>query len=194
VSLNSLSDTEMIERVQSRYIRAKQQIEALQVELMQVAETDTYWQSLQEARPTLQKIINQWQDVPRNERRSLFEAFAKYINVTRTGRFSKRIEIYWRDGSITNCDVQRGSRGSFWTSEDIDKLRDLIETDVDQIHILRTFPQYTWRQLQQRYAYHFNGNRWLKSYAGEVKYTRHKKWSDTDEYSAQLTTDRVLSD
>lgn len=193
-SLSTLSDTEMIERIQSRYIQAKQQSEALQVELVQVAETDTYWQSLQEARPALQKIVNQWQDVPRNERRSLFEAFAKYINVTRTGRFSKRIEIYWRDGSITKRDVQQGSRGSFWTQEDLNKLGDLIESNVDQIDILRTFPQYTWRQLQQRYAYHFNNNKWLKTYTGAVKYTRHKKWSDTEECSAQPKEDRVLSD
>ena len=48
-SLSTLSDTEMIERIQSRYIRAKQQAEALQVELMQVAETDSYWRSLKDA-------------------------------------------------------------------------------------------------------------------------------------------------
>ena len=142
----------------------------------------------------MQKIVNHWQDVPRSERRSLFEAFAKYINVTRTGRFNKCVEIYWRDGSITKRDVQRGSRGSFWTQEDINKLRDLIESNENQIDILRTFPQYTWRQLQQRYAYHFNNNRWVKSYAGEVKYTRHKKWSDTDEHAAQLIKSRVQSD
>lgn len=193
-SLSTLSDAEMIERIQSRYIRAKQQSEALKIELHQVAETDTYNQSLQQARPALQKIVSQWQDVPRNERRSLFEAFAKYIKVTRTGRFNKRIEIYWRDGSITEREVQRGSLGSYWEQDEINKLRDMIEANVDQMNILRTFPQYTWRQLQQRYAYHFNNNRWLKSYSGEVKYTLHQKWSDTDEYTAQLIEDRGLSD
>lgn len=74
------------------------------------------------------------------------------------------------------------------TEKELNSLREMIESNAAQIDILRAFPQYTWRQLQQRYVYNFNHNRWLTTYSGEITHTRFIRWADTEEAQQAAAT------
>ena len=93
--------------------------------------------------------------MPRPERRALLEGFARYVNLSRLSRATKRVTIYWRDDSASVREVTRESRGFFWEDDELEQLRVLVDSSVDQVEILRTFPNHTWRALQERYAYNF---------------------------------------
>ena len=64
----------------------------------------------------------------------------------------------------------------------------MVDSSVDQVDILRTFPNYTWRALQERYAYNFGDGHWPKAYAGKRRYNRDTRWENTAEYQAEQET------
>ncbi len=176
----------MIRRAEARYEALGREIEMLTAELEQNNSGQRHHTVLLQARPALEKIIARWEDVPRQERRNLFEAFAQYINIHKLNRSSKLITIYWRDGSTSQHKTLRESRGYFWEPEDLEKLREMVENDADQVEILRAFPDCAWRALQERYAYHFNNKHWRKDYAGKQPYPRNTRWEDTEEAQSGL--------
>jgi hypothetical protein len=123
--------------------------------------------------------------VPRQERGALLAGFATHVNLTRISRSIKRMTIYWRDGSTTTRDVGLERPDYYWTAEDYVLLQTMIESDADQVTILKAFPEHNWRALKQRYAFKFNKMRWPKTYAGKITYTERIRWRDTAEYRAE---------
>ena len=84
-----------------------------------------------------------------------YRPLALYINISKMTRHTKRITVHWRDGSVSQRSTTHKNTGYFWDDGDLEKLRQMVEGDTDQWEILRAFPDYTWRSLQERYAYNF---------------------------------------
>ena len=183
-SLTTLSHPEMIERAEARYKSLESELEALHAELTQLKSGERKHVNLVEAKPVLETVIARWEDVSRQERRNLFEAFATHINITRLTRHTKRITVHWRDGSTSSNSTTHRSKGYFWDEEDLQKLASMIEDNVDQVWILKEFPDYQWQALTERMRYH-HGKGWWKTYTGEKKYIARTKWADTDEAKAE---------
>lgn len=195
-SLGTLTYPEMVARAQARYEAADGEIAMLTAELEALQAKTQYSLALINARPALEKVIKNWQVVPRQEKRALFEGLARYIQITKLSRSTKQISVHWRDKSVSKYEVTRESRGYFWEDEELEKLRQMVEASADQIEILRAFPQYTWRAIQERYAYNFGDGHWPKSYTGKKPYTRYIRWKDTEEAKAeaQLTASEQSTD
>jgi DNA invertase Pin-like site-specific DNA recombinase len=184
-SLGLLTHPEMVARAQARYEAAEHELEGLRAELHHIQSNEHKSRSLIEARPVLEIIINRWDDVPREEKRDLFEQFACYIKISKITRHTKRIIVHWRDGSTSERSTTHKSTGYFWDEDDLTKLRDMIDNNVDQWEILRAFPDYTWRSLQERYAYKFGNGRYPENYTGKKPYNRNARWCDTAEYQVE---------
>ncbi|MBL8165079.1 MAG: hypothetical protein JNJ61_24060, partial [Anaerolineae bacterium] len=161
------------------------ELEGLRAELNHIQANEHKSRSLVEARPVLEIIIQRWDEVPRQEKRDLFEQFARYINISKVTRHTKHITVHWRDGSTSERSTTHKSTGYFWDDDDLAKLRDMIDNNIDQWEILRAFPDYTWRSLQERYAYKFGNGRYPENYAGEKPYNRNARWCDTAEYHVE---------
>jgi hypothetical protein len=184
-SLGLLTNPEMVKRAQARYEATEHEIDVLQADLRRIQSNDRKSRSLVDARPVLQAITARWSEVPGDEKRHLFEQFAQYINITKITRHTKRITVHWRDGSTSERSTTHKSMGYFWDEAELNTLRTMIETSVDQWEILRAFPNYTWRALQERYSYNFGNGLWYKDYKGKKPYNRNKRWSDTVEYQSE---------
>ncbi|MEM9954324.1 MAG: recombinase family protein [Chloroflexota bacterium] len=183
-SLATLNNDEMIQRVEARYEATEQELVALEAERVRLQSGEKRKVDLDNALPVLQTVIENWQVVPRHERRNLFEAFATHINVSKVTRHTKHITVYWRDASTTMHSTTHRSRGYFWEDEDIQRLKQMFDDNVDQIEILKAFPDYRWKALTERMRYHF-GKGWWKTYTGEKKYVAKTKWADTEEAQAE---------
>jgi DNA invertase Pin-like site-specific DNA recombinase len=181
-NLASLSNPEMVKRTEAFYEAADAEITILQAELIRVTASRRQKTSLTQARPVLTRIIEHWENVPRQERHELFEGFGDYINLSKLNMATKRVTIYWRDQTTSTYDIMRTSRGFFWDDEELEQLREMIDNNVDQVDILRAFPKYNWRALQERYAYNFGNGYWSKTYNGKRPYNRGTSWADTAEY------------
>ena len=67
----------------------------------------------------------------------------------------------------------------------LEQLREMVEGDVDQWKILKALPDYTWKALQERYAYQFGKGCWRTAYAGHKPYGRYTRWRSTEECKAE---------
>ena len=183
-SLTTLSLTEMVERAEERYRALLLELESMKAERSRLKSSEGRHISLTAARPVLDLVIATWHDVPRQERRSLFEAFATYIHITKITRHTKHVVVHWRDGSTSSDHTTHRSRGYFWEEEDLQKLATMIADNVDQVAILREFPDHQWRALRQRISYHYGKDLWA-AYAGVKKYHNSICWADTVEARAE---------
>ncbi|MBZ0278325.1 MAG: recombinase family protein, partial [Anaerolineae bacterium] len=184
VSLTTLSHPEMVERAEARYRSLELELEALQTERARLKSGERKPVNLADARPVLETVVTRWDEVPRQERRSLFEAFATHIHLTKVSRHAKLVTVYWRDGSTVTRKAMHKSLGYFWDEDDLEKLTSLIANNVDQVWILKEFPRYTWRALTERMRYH-HGKGWWKTYTGKRQYPNRMKWADTEEAQAE---------
>lgn len=158
-SLGMLSNPDMVHRAEARYEAAEREITALQAELKHHQAAAQQPARLIDARPALERVITHWDQFPRDEKRGLFEAFAHFVHIHKQDRNTKIITVYWRDGSTSTRSISYP--GYFWEPEDLEQLRQMIDSDADQWEILHAFPDYNWRALKERYRYHFGKDHWL---------------------------------
>jgi DNA invertase Pin-like site-specific DNA recombinase len=184
-SLGLLSNAEMVARAQAHFEKADYEIANLRTELARIEAGKQRSRSLVEARPALEMVIARWDDVPSEEKRALFEAFAHHVKVTKLTRHTKHITVFWRDGSTSERSTTHKARGYFWDEAELEALREMFDSHVDQWEILRAFPDYAWRSLQERYAYKYGNGHFPRHYAGKKPYNRHTRWQDTAEYQAE---------
>ena len=92
--------------------------------------------------------------------------------------------IYWRDQSQSSREFRPRHHRFPWTKEDIDRLRQMVESNTDQVELLAAFPGATWRAIREFYGYHFVRGLWHKHYRGRVIYDDKTRWQDTAEYRA----------
>lgn len=193
-SLGLLSNPEMVTRAQARYEAAESELAQVRAELHRIeAGTKQSW-SLKEARPVLALVIDRWGSVPREEKRALFEAFAHYAKISKVTRHTKHVLVYWRDVSTSKRSTTHKTTGYYWDEDELEKLRAMVQGNVEQWRILREWPDYTWRSLQERYAYNYGeGGRWGRTYKGACPYTRFTRWQDTAEYRAENEAAQLMS-
>ena len=153
-SLTTLSYPEMVERAEARYKALEGEVESLRAELSRLKSGKNKRINLAEAKPVLKTVIARWEDVPRQERRSLFDSFAGHIKVNKNAHHTKTITVYWRDGSTSSERSAHCSRGYFWEEDALQKLTWMFENNIAQVEILKAFPRYTWQALNARMRYH----------------------------------------
>ena len=183
-NLKSVAHPDLVKQLEDSYIANEQEMDRLHAELedLQAEHTADYTELL-DARPVLETVIKRWQDVEREYRRELFDALADRVVVIRLDKFNRGLTVHWRDGSVSAITFHsRDSEHRQWTEEDLEKLKLMIERQADQVDILRAFANHTWRNIRERYAYHFGG--WRGTYHGKVKYPFNTRWTDTNEYRA----------
>ncbi len=140
-SLGLLSNAEMVARAQAHFEKADYEIANLRIELARIESGKQRSRSLVEARPALELVIARWDDVPSEEKRALFEAFAHYIKVTKVTRHTKHVTVFWRDGSTSMRSTTHKCNGYFWDEPELGALREMIDSHVDrEWGILRDSP------------------------------------------------------
>lgn len=190
-SLEVITHPEMVERAQARYEVAEREIAGYRRELQALKDRDAQTFTLSHARPVLEAVVRRWDEVDSRERRTLFEAFASSIHLTKVKRGTKFLTVRWRDRTETTERIEFS--GHLWDKQDVADLKEMVESNTDQATIMQRFPEDRWEQIQQRYRYYWNNGRWPTTYSGKKKYTRMTRWIDTPEYqrSKALVSDTL---
>ncbi|MFQ3658743.1 MAG: recombinase family protein [Anaerolineae bacterium] len=185
-NLKTVSTPAIVKNLEASFEANERELERLQLELTQTQASDERKGVLLEARPVIERVIAHWDVVPRPQRRELFEGFAHHIKISRVDRITKRLIVCWRDGTTSETTIRRPDVRHAWERADLEKLHEMIENNVDQVDIMRAFPEATWRNIIDRYTYHYRRG-WLKSYTGERKYRYRSKvrWVDTEAYRTE---------
>jgi DNA invertase Pin-like site-specific DNA recombinase len=176
---------ELVRQLEASYAAHEQDIARLRRELADLQQDNRHQRVLLEARPVLETVIARWNDVPRASRRELFDAFAQRIVVSKIDMIHRRVTVCWRDNSESSDVVKPQRRNFAWSPDELDRLRQMVENSTDQVELLKAFDGVTWRNLQERYAYHFGAGRWFAGYTGQRKYGKHTRWQDTEEFKRE---------
>lgn len=185
VNLKSLANPELVQNLEASYEANQREIERLEAEMEMLQSRSNHTQNLIEARPAIQMIVERWEEVPREQKRALFEAFAHHIIVRKDDDEHRHLVVQWRDGTESLHHFTRRQRKTRLTEAQKDLLKELVEKQVSQVELLRTFPDMQWRQIQRRYAYYFGDGNFIDHYHGEVSYGHQATWYDTEEYQAE---------
>ncbi|MDZ4768465.1 MAG: recombinase family protein [Chloroflexota bacterium] len=192
-NLKSLRNADIIRELEASYEAQEREIARLQADLVLLREGKKQRQTVLEARPVLERVIAHWSAVPRDSRRELFEALAHYAKVSQLDQINRQMVVYWRDGSQSTFDFRRGARRVFWTREELEQMREMVERSAPQWEILKAFPTSSWFDITPRYLHHFcePGTSFWDVYKGEKKYPYRVKWQETDEYKAELAASEL---
>jgi hypothetical protein len=159
-NLKTISHPEIVKNLEASYIATENEIVRLQTELEIAQQRDQSHRVLLEVRPVVKLILSRWSKVPADKRRQLFDAFAQRILISKLDMIRRTLVVEWRDGTQSECVVQTSNTYFSWSPTELAKLKELVESNADQIDILRAFAGVTWENIQQRYAYHFSNRRW----------------------------------
>jgi hypothetical protein len=184
-NLQSVAHPDLVKRLEDSYIVNDQEIKRLQAELEEarVARNDNTF--VLEARPVLETVIRRWDEVERVYRRDLFDGLAERVMVSKIDLIYRCVTVHWRDSSQSSRRIKPDNFYISWTQDELETLREMIESSAPQVDILRRFPGPTWRAIQERYAYHFNNKRYFAGYNGERKYGKKTRWQDTEEFTQE---------
>jgi hypothetical protein len=180
-NLKVMALPELVKQMEASYAAHEQDIARLRRELAELQQGNHHQQVLLEARPVLETVIARWRDVPRTSRRELFDAFAQRVIVSKIDMIHRRVTVCWRDGSESSEVVKPPRRNFSWSPDELERMRQMVENSANQVDLLKAFAGVTWRNLQERYAYHFGDGRWFAGYTGQRKYGKHIRWQDTEE-------------
>jgi hypothetical protein len=183
-NLKLITHPDIVRQLQENYITNERDLIRLHAELAHAQTDKGQRRLLLDARPVLELISARWNEVSREDRRELFEAFAERVIVNRIDLISRTVTVVWRDGTQTTRTLQRESRyRTAWSEAEYARLRGLVERGADQVELLRAFPHASWRTLRELFAYHFGAEAWQAAYKGKKsKYGARTRWEHTEEY------------
>jgi hypothetical protein len=186
-NLKTIANPEIVKNLEASYEANDREIARLRVELERVRANVGQHTVMLEARPTLELIIQRWQDVPHQQRRELFEAFARRIIVDKKGDVKRQVVIEWRDGTTSETVFRSGRTQYTLTDNEAKKMVQMIYDQRPQWEILREFPELNWEGIVHRFYHHDNhSGRIGEVYKQPRKYTYQQTWYDTKEYQQTL--------
>lgn len=181
-SLGTLDEPELIRDVQARYQACSSRLASFRRQLEAAGAQVNQADNLETAPQVLETVIAHWNETEPEDRRDLMVELAQHIEITKTGRLTKRIIVHWKDGGQSAVDIRNKGRGHTWSEEELQQLKQMVEANADQVALLRAFPELSWHNIMHLYARHFNQNKRPKFYTGVKSYTNYTRWEDTQEY------------
>lgn len=186
-NLKAISNPEIVKNLEASYEANDREIVRLRQELERAKANLGQKTVMLDARPTLELIIKRWDDVPYQQRRELFEAFARRIIVDKAGEIKRRLVVEWRDGTSSETVFRSGKTQYTLTDDEAKKLVQMIYDQHPQWEILREFPELNWEGIVHRFYHHDNhSGRIGEVYKQPRKYTYRQSWYDTKEYQQTL--------
>jgi DNA invertase Pin-like site-specific DNA recombinase len=186
-NLKTIANPEIVKNLEAGYEANDREITRLRVELERVKANVGQHTVMLEARPTLELIIQRWQDVPHQQRRELFEAFAHRIIVDKKGDVKRQVVIEWRDGTTSETVFRSGRTQYTLTDGEARKMVQMIYDQRPQWEILREFPELNWEGIVHRFYHHDDHSGKIgEVYKQPRKYTYQQSWYDTKEYQQTL--------
>mgnify|MGYP002713193005 CR=1 FL=1 len=187
-NLKTIANPDIVKNLEASYEANDREITRLREELERVKANVGQHTVMLEARPTLELIIQRWNDVPHQQRRELFESFARRIIVDKAGEIKRHLVVEWRDGTSSETVFRSGKTQYTMSKAEGKKLVQMIRDQHPQWEILREFPDVDWGGIVHRF-YRFGGNpgRIAEVYKQSRKYTYQQSWYDTEEYQQSLS-------
>ena len=147
-SLDTLANSQMIVDVQDRYEAAQAERQRLLDELALLQDDVAQQEAIAALHDTIGPVLEQWEDMTRQEIRLIMKAFIERIEATQAER-ALDFTIHWRDESTDSFSLPKQMENGWreWLPSEFEQLRNLVEAGATQVEIARAFPDRTWRMI-----------------------------------------------
>lgn len=151
VSLETLTVPAMIEHVENRYREAEQEHERLKLELLDATAEIKRLEALSSLKAMCEPALQSWNEMTREEKVIVVQAFVKQIIVSPLGNQAIHVEIVWRDDTTDSLSLaKRGITYRGWLKEHERRLFSLVDSGASQEEICSHFPNRTWSSIYQK--------------------------------------------
>jgi hypothetical protein len=141
----------------SNYEQEKERLEGKLIALhVRINQQDTLIDLAKQA----ENVLENWGQMDSSERRAIAQVFIERIVVTQAGKHRVAdVVIHWRDNSTDEFVLPyRSDTWELWNPQEVERLKELIEGDADQVEIATALPNRNWRAIRIK-AYEILGER-----------------------------------
>jgi DNA invertase Pin-like site-specific DNA recombinase len=146
-----------LERQFSDYEQEKVRLERKLCDIQQRIDQQ---ESLVELAHQVENVLHQWQELGLMEKRGVAQMFIERIVVTLTAKHRvAEVKIHWHDDSTDTLMLPyRSDIWELWSPEEVERLRQLIQKEAEQVAIAAALPKRNWQAIRIK-AYEILGER-----------------------------------
>lgn len=151
ISLDTLTNVDMIQAAERRYEHAKVEYDRLSKEIQKTDNELIKLETLNDLRDEYSPAIENMQNMTRDEIRIILRAFIIHIEASPVENHGLHLVIKWKDRSVDEILLPRqATTGICWLSWETERLLELIESNASQIEIAKEFPTRKWTMIRDK--------------------------------------------
>lgn len=188
-SLDTLTNPTMVRRAQERYEDAQAEYERLSTELAAMSNRTEQLRSLENLRESCGPVLENWDNMSRDEKRVVFHAFIDRIEAEPGDGHALELTVHWRDETADCMTLPRqATTGNHWLPEETEYLLELVESGASELEIASAFPERSWSNIRNKF--------YRETGSGEAIRFKKKRIKDDECYRdyAERTGDNSLLD
>lgn len=149
VSLETLSNADLIRAVQTRYQDAQAEFERLSHDLAATNKISRQIDALEDIRHSIAPTLAQWNRLSRDEKRQILHTFIKRIEANVVDGTGLEVKVFWLDETTDALVVRRSAHNGWtlWLDSEAKNLMDLLDHNAGQLDIAAAFPRRKWRMI-----------------------------------------------
>lgn len=150
----------LLKALEQEFSNYEQEKERLEAKLIALQGRMDQQETLIDLAKQAENVLENWGQMDSSERRAIAQVFIERIVVSQAGKHRvANVVIYWRDNSTDEFALPyRSDTWELWVPEEIERLRQLIEGNADQVQISSALPNRNWRAIRIK-AYEIIGER-----------------------------------
>ena len=156
LSLESLTNLNMIQAVQIRYEEAQREHKRLTTELKAVTTQAQRIEALKRLKETCDPTLESWDALSRDEQRTILHTFINRIEAAEADGTGLRLTVRWIDESSDSVTLPKQMKNGWrtWLESETNTLLQMVEAGATQVEIAAAFPSRTWKQIMDKIASH----------------------------------------
>ena len=152
VSLETLTNSELVRAAQARFEKAQEEYERLQSQLEVADQEGRQFEALKALKDQCGPVLENWPQMSREEKRVVLMAFIDQIEAYPLEGHGLNLVVRWKDKTSDEIALPRqATTGDNWLPEQTGFLLHLVEMGATQLKIARAFPDRKWTSIRMKY-------------------------------------------
>ena len=151
ISLDTLTNPDMVHAVQNRYEEAQSEHARLTNMLRSTDDEGQRLEFLSALKRDFSLVLKKWNLYPEEQKHGILHLLITRIEALSTEEHELDLTVYWFDGSVDNLLVEhKSAKGKTWTRSDTKTLLQLFDDGATQLQIAKAFPERMWGNIYKK--------------------------------------------
>lgn len=148
-NMDTLTNREMIQKLQVRYEDAQAEENRLNKELAATLSQAERIAALEKLKDDCEPTLDSWEHMTRDEKCVILHTFVNRIEATPKDGTGMHIKVHWVDNTSDEVTIAKRSENGqrSWLDSETEQLKQLVEAGASQVDIAGAFPKLTWNRI-----------------------------------------------